>query len=133
MLCVNCYSYITVSVFRPERPGISLYYLPEQDDRSVTVIPRNAEKDLYLERISAVHDALGIGCEFRETCPMPVQMEPDELVSIGLDIYEREQRMHPQAARAWRQMKAAAESARVILQARDTVHVHEAHGVRHVL
>jgi D-alanyl-D-alanine carboxypeptidase len=82
----------------------------------VTVIPRNAEKDLYLERISAVHDALGIGCEFRETCPMPVQMEPDELVSIGLDIYEREQRMHPQAAQAWRLMKAAAESDRVVLQ-----------------
>lgn len=82
----------------------------------MTVIPRDAEKILYLERIAAVHEALGIAREFRETCPMPVQMEPDRLVSIGPDIYEREQRMHPEAALAWFLMKDAAESDEVVLQ-----------------
>ncbi len=83
----------------------------------MTVIPGDAEKDLYLERISDVHEALGIAREFRETCPVPVQMEPDRLVAIGTDIYEREQRMHPEAATAWFLMKEAAESDGVILQA----------------
>ena len=83
----------------------------------MTVISRDSEKKHYLEMIAAVHEALGIPREFRETCPIPIQMEPDDLVSIGPDIHEREQHMHPEAALAWFRMIEAAESDGVVLQA----------------
>ena len=42
--------------------------------------------------------------------------EAGELVSVGLDIYGREQRLTPQAAAAWNEMKAAAEQDGEIVQ-----------------
>lgn len=47
---------------------------------------------------------------------IPVQMEARGLVSIGLDIYQREQRMVPGAAAAWRSMRDAASGEGVELQ-----------------
>ena len=43
--------------------------------------------------------------------------EAAELISIGPDIYGRDQRLTPQAAAAWRQMKTAAENDGILLQA----------------
>jgi D-alanyl-D-alanine carboxypeptidase len=42
--------------------------------------------------------------------------EASELVSVGLDIHGREQRLAPDAARAWQGMKLAAEGAGITLQ-----------------
>src|SRR6185312_7079868 len=42
--------------------------------------------------------------------------EATELVSVGLDIHEREQRLTPEAAKAWNEMKATAERDGEILQ-----------------
>ena len=43
-------------------------------------------------------------------------VEATELVSAGVDIYGREQRLTPEAAKAWAEMKAAAEKDGEILQ-----------------
>jgi len=50
---------------------------------------------------------LGIPEKYRDRKPFP---EATELVSIGLDIYEREQKLAPNAAAAWQKMKTAAEN-----------------------
>jgi D-alanyl-D-alanine carboxypeptidase len=51
---------------------------------------------------------LGISDKYRNRKPFP---DAGELVSIGLDIYGREQRLAPAAAAAWRKMETAAERA----------------------
>ncbi|HWC61776.1 MAG TPA: M15 family metallopeptidase [Verrucomicrobiae bacterium] len=43
-------------------------------------------------------------------------LEATELVSVGLDIYGREQRLTPEAAAAWNEMKVGAERDGEILQ-----------------
>jgi len=44
-------------------------------------------------------------------------MEASDLVSIGMDIYQREQHMVPAAAKAWRLMVESAAGDQVVLQA----------------
>jgi D-alanyl-D-alanine carboxypeptidase len=44
-------------------------------------------------------------------------MEARQLVSIGHDIYQREQRMIPDAAKAWRSMVESAAADKIVLQA----------------
>jgi zinc D-Ala-D-Ala carboxypeptidase len=68
--------------------------------------------DEYQERIAQILRELGAS-------PRPMHRifaEATELVSIGLDIYNREQRLTPSAAKAWSEMKAAAAADNEILQ-----------------
>lgn len=66
---------------------------------------RELEMDDYRRRIQQILEELGAPSQpnrqlFEETV---------ELVSVGLDIHGREQRLTPGAAKAWAEMKAAAE------------------------
>jgi len=74
------------------------------------------QKRRYLKRIAALHDSLGIPGNYGATRLIPVQMEASGLVSIGPDIYQREQRLVPGAATAWHTMREAASTEGVELQ-----------------
>ncbi len=56
-----------------------------------------------------------LGAEEIYTRRKPVA-EATQLVSIGPDIYGRDQKLTPNAAKAWQEMKFAAESERILLQ-----------------
>jgi D-alanyl-D-alanine carboxypeptidase len=81
-----------------------------------TVIFLFFRKRRYLKRITALHDSLGIPRDYGLAQMIPVHMEAAELVSIGVDIYQREQRLAPKAARAWRFMRDSASAEGVELQ-----------------
>jgi D-alanyl-D-alanine carboxypeptidase len=68
--------------------------------------------DGYQRRIAAIIEELGAPA--RDLARAFV--EATELVSIGVDIYGREQRLTPQAAAAWNEMRAAAERDGEIVQ-----------------
>ena len=70
----------------------------------------------YEERIAAVLRELGIPASYGSTTGMARQREAEDLVSVGADIYGREQRLAPEAAARWQAMRAAAEPSGVSLR-----------------
>ncbi len=63
---------------------------------------------LTREQIETLVKRLGIDLEIIAARGMPFHAEAAELVTIGLDILNREQRLAPTAAAAWQAMQAAA-------------------------
>jgi len=68
--------------------------------------------DDYEQRIQQILKELGAPARANAT----LFVEASELVSVGLDIYGRDQRLTPSAAAAWNEMRAAAEKDGEILQ-----------------
>ena len=68
--------------------------------------------DLYEQHIAQLLHDLGI-VKPPSRKPFP---EATDLVSIGPDIYNREQRLTPDAAQAWQAMRTAAEKDGIVLQ-----------------
>jgi len=68
--------------------------------------------DDYQQRIQQILKELGAP----ERVNLHVFIEATELVSVGVDIYGREQRLSPEAAAAWKEMRTAAEKEGEILQ-----------------
>ena len=69
----------------------------------------------FLNRVAACHAQLGIAPALLAQalageCTQPLCPEATVLVSIGLDAFGREQRLHPQAAQAWRTLTREAEA-----------------------
>jgi len=62
--------------------------------------------DAYEKQVAEILDELGIKETYSKRQPFP---EATELVSVGRDIYEREQELAPNAAVSWQKMKTAAE------------------------
>lgn len=67
-----------------------------------------ADIDIEDVEIRRLHDELGIPSDYAEQSGLPAQDPPLSLVSVGEDMYGREQRLTPQAADAWRRMQSAA-------------------------
>lgn len=84
--------------------------------RSIEVIFSYFKTRRYLRRINALHNALGIAGDYGEARQLAAQLEAARLVSIGHDIFQREQFMAPEAARAWQLMKENAANEGVLLQ-----------------
>lgn len=63
-----------------------------------------------------MHASLGIQANFGRNGIIPVQLEASTLVSIGRDVYDREQRLAPDAASAWFSMREAAAGEGIELQ-----------------
>lgn len=80
------------------------------------VVFRFLKKVRYTRRVAALHRTLGIPPDYARIRCLPIQPEAAKLQSIGADIYQREQRLVPQAAEAWQQMKASANSDGIELQ-----------------
>jgi D-alanyl-D-alanine carboxypeptidase len=71
----------------------------------------------YQERVNETLRVLAIPATFLAHYRLPLQRECEDLVSIGLDMFDREQRMEPMAAAQWRAMVAAASGDGVVLLA----------------
>lgn len=69
----------------------------------------------YEQRIKDTLNELAIPASFMAQYRLPMHVECDHLVSIGLDMFEREQRMEPHAASQWQAMAAAAKADGVVL------------------
>lgn len=67
-------------------------------------------------QIAALQEELGISESYAAVHKLQPCMECTDLVSIGIDIFERNQRMASAAARAWFDMKSAAANDGVELQ-----------------
>jgi len=63
-----------------------------------------------------MHDSLGIPDGYGTSRNLLLQLEAKKLVSIGSDIYQRDQRMIPGAALAWQSMHRSATAANIKLQ-----------------
>ena len=63
----------------------------------------------YEERVAQTLAALGIPATHGKKSGLRIFREAKELVSVGLDIYEREQKLAPRGAIAWCELKLAAE------------------------
>ncbi len=64
--------------------------------------------DIEHAEIRRLHNELGIPSNYAEQSGLPAQAPPGSLVSVGEDMYGREQRLAPQAADAWQRMQSAA-------------------------
>lgn len=70
----------------------------------------------YQLRIQELLYELGLPIDYARQHLFPVQLEASRLTSIGQDIYQREQRLTPAAARAWSRMRSAAAEDSIELQ-----------------
>ena len=66
--------------------------------------------------IERLHQELGVASDYATTSGLPLQVPPTSLVSIGKDMYGRSQRLAPEAAVAWEQMRALAKASGVSLR-----------------
>jgi D-alanyl-D-alanine carboxypeptidase len=93
-----------------------VYCLHRYGDRNNTLIFHFFQKRRYLKRIATLNDALGIPGDHGLKRLIPIQTEAARLASIGVDIYQREQRLLPEAAAAWQSMRDFASADGVELQ-----------------
>lgn len=63
----------------------------------------------YEARIETLHRRLGIPAGYGERTGLPLQAEPEALVTVLVGAGGRQHRLAPQAAARWSQMEAAAE------------------------
>jgi len=122
MLWVNCDSSVTkrpAAAAAPRDARISpesVYYLTQSNDRGMTVIFSYLRTWRFARRITAMHAAIGIPADYALRRALPLQPEARRLVSVGPDIYRREQRLLAPAATAWHAMVSAASRDGVQLQ-----------------
>ena len=101
------------------RPGArrdSLYCRWVLTDGSKAVILGILKSWRFRRRIASLHAALGIPADYGRQRALPQYPEASKLVSIGQDVFDREQRLLAPAATAWRAMAAAAAGDGVTLQ-----------------
>ncbi len=99
-----------------EMPHCFCYCFRRIEAGSNIVILNYFRKRRYLKRIDALHESLGIPMDYARVHKLPLCPEAQGLCSIGPDIFEREQRMIPPAANAWRSMKTSAAGEQIELQ-----------------
>jgi D-alanyl-D-alanine carboxypeptidase len=82
----------------------------------MTVLLSFLRRKRFARNIARTHRELGIPLDYARARRLPLQPEARRLVSVGPDIYQREQRLLPAAANAWRAMVGAAAADGVELQ-----------------
>lgn len=80
------------------------------------VKPLEAAAADWMRKVFTLHEKLGIPEHYGARRRLRLIPDCSSLESIGFDIYEREQFMHPEAAAAWRKMRDSAAQAGVLLQ-----------------
>lgn len=68
------------------------------------------------EELQRTHQRLGIPASYESSSRLVLQVTPEDLVSIGCDIYGRPQRLRAIAATAWSSMQEAASNQGVDVQ-----------------
>jgi D-alanyl-D-alanine carboxypeptidase len=74
------------------------------------------QADQWTRRVLALQDELGIPQHYGPRHRLEIVPDCEQRISIGLDVYGREQSMDAQAAAAWQQMQAAAAAKGIELQ-----------------
>jgi D-alanyl-D-alanine carboxypeptidase len=69
----------------------------------------------YEDRISMIHRDLGIPADYGTQFGLRLQIEENDLVGIGTDVYGRLQKLEPTAARTWQAMKGHAQKDGIVL------------------
>lgn len=82
----------------------------------MTVLFSLIKKRRFLARVTRLNETLGIPEDYASSRCLPVQLEATRLVSIGRDIYDREQKMVAGAAIALKSMREAAAADGIELQ-----------------
>lgn len=77
----------------------------------------NIQKAAFEKRIAALQEQLGIPKDYAARHKLRPCEDCTQLISIGQDIFGRDQQMAPRAAQAWFDMKEAAASSGIELQA----------------
>jgi len=77
----------------------------------------NISRPAFAKKIAELQKQLGIPEDYAVQHKLGLCEECEQPVSIGKDIFDRDQTMMPQAARAWFDMKHAAASSDIKLQA----------------
>jgi len=77
----------------------------------------NKQHNSFERKIAALRNQLGIPADYEVRYKLALQTECTHLVSIGKDVFGREQRMAPVAANAWFDMQRAAAVSGIELQA----------------
>jgi len=72
--------------------------------------------ETYAVEIQLILRELGIPASYAADRRLALQPETNQLVSAGLDIYEREQRLTPEVFEAWNELRAKAQNDGVVLQ-----------------
>ena len=62
----------------------------------------------YLARVAKNLTELGIPTSYGDDRHLPLHVEAEDLVSVGLDIHGRDRQLTPQAAARWTELQAAA-------------------------
>ena len=70
----------------------------------------------YPDHIQQILNDLGVPADILALRPWSLMPEATELVSVGLDLYQREQRLTPAAAVAWSAMVTAAQADGIALE-----------------
>lgn len=99
-----------------ERMGYQATGLPE-DNQPVDLSKRLLdEASEWEQKIAGIHRELGIPAEYGVRHRLRLVPEAKERVSIGLDIFNRDAELSPQAAEAWQAMKTTAQYQGVDIQ-----------------
>jgi D-alanyl-D-alanine carboxypeptidase len=72
-------------------------------------MPNHASHQTYKKHIAVILRELGVASSFGSESGMPLYQEAAALVSVGTDIYGREQRLAPSAADCWQAMQGTAQ------------------------
>lgn len=80
-------------------------------------VDRDIQQSIFEKKIATLLVRLGIPKDYGVQHKLDLCEECSQLVSIGQDMFDREQSMTPQAALAWAEMKDAAASSGIELQA----------------
>lgn len=91
---------------------------PDTNPSSPVQVSKSLEADAenWVRSIFLLQQQLGIPDHYGARRRLPMINDCADLQSIGFDIYDREQFLHPEAAHAWREMRDTAAQAGVILQ-----------------
>ena len=62
----------------------------------------------YLKFIASVHNRLEIAADYSQQTGLSIQLEPQQLTTIGYDVFGRMQYLQPEAAAAWFKLQQTA-------------------------
>lgn len=99
-----------------ERMGYEATGLPEDDQPVELSRCLLDEADDEHQRIARLHRELGIPSDYGVRHRLRIVAEANERVSIGLDIFNRDVELSPEAAKAWQAMKTTAQYQGVDIQ-----------------
>ncbi len=91
---------------------------PEPDTNRPILVRKDLTRqaDQWTRHVFSLQDELGISQDYGPRHRLEMVRECEQKVSIGFDVYDREQWMAPEAAKAWKSMLTAASNNGVRLQ-----------------